>query len=155
MENTQKIKKTAFALLVVVSLIMLYNIIITIVGFVPAITEVAPLNPVHFAFSIVSVFIMLSVQLYGVILLLSVKKDETPFNSKNVRLLKSIAILLVAKEPLDFISSGIPVALGDGTIMVTRYFPSGAILAAGIVVYCIALVFKYGITLQTQFDETL
>ncbi|MCL2568083.1 MAG: hypothetical protein FWE12_01430 [Oscillospiraceae bacterium] len=30
-----------------------------------------------------------------------------------------------------------------------------AVLAAGLVIYCVALMFKYGISLQAQVDETL
>ena len=154
MENTKKIKKSASALLVAVSLIMLYNIIITVNGSIPVVTGEVLLNPV-IGFNIVKTFVMLSVQICAAILLLSVKKDETPFNLKNVKLLKSIAILLMTVEPLEFIASRIPIALGDGTVIMSTYLPSGFILAAGIVVYCVALVFKYGITLQKQFDETL
>jgi len=51
------------------------------------------------------------------------------------------------------------VPMDDGTIamtaITTSYFPSGVIVVVGIVVYCVALVFMYGISLQKQTDETL
>ena len=158
MENIKKIKKSALVLLAAVSLIMLYFIIITVASFFVfdiVFDGVSSSNPVKNALYFISALVMLSVQIFVVILLLSVKKDETPFNLKNVRLLKSIAILLMVLEPLEVIASRIPTVLSDNTVAVMTYFPSGSIFVAGIVVYCISLVFKYGITLQKQFDETL
>jgi len=45
----------------------------------------------------------------------------------------------------------------DGTTLTVTPFsiPSGYMLAVGIVVYCLSIVFKHGITLQIQSDETL
>ena len=158
MENIKKIKKSALVLLAAVSLIMLYFIIITVASFFVfdiVFDGVSSSNPVKIALHAIHILALLSIQIFVVILLLSVKKDETPFNLKNVRLLKSIAILLMVLEPLEVIASRIPTVLSDNTVAVMTYFPSGSIFVAGIVVYCISLVFKYGITLQKQFDETL
>jgi amino acid transporter len=175
MENIKKIKKSALVLLVAVSLIMLYHIILVVVniathGFVLYPTFIAPdgseplFNPVKNILYFMQTLLMLSVQICAAILLLAVKKDETPFNIKNVKLLKSIAILLMSYEPLQMIAERIPlfgssIVLDDGTAIAlaaaSNYFPSGVILAVGIVVYCVALIFKYGISLQKQSDETL
>ena len=180
MENTKKIKKTALVLLAVVSMVMLYFIFITIRGFLyyPAsvgdhafITEPAPggdvvpigdpvpvgisLNPIKTILDAVRSLILLSILISALILLLSIKREETPFHSRNVTSLKSMGILLMVLEPLELFVSWIPVALSDGAFITAHYFPAGSVFAAGIVVYCVSLVFEYGISLQKQSDETL
>ena len=161
MENIKKIKKSALVLLVVVGLIMLYHIILVVSstvanGFVffPA-PDGRSFNPVKNVLYIMGTLILLSIQICALILLLSIKRDETPFKIKNVKLLKNIAIMLMTLEPLEVIAAGIPVAMDDGTFIFMRFFPSGNLFVAGIVVYCVSLVFKYGISLQQQSDETL
>jgi hypothetical protein len=80
--------------------------------------------------------------------------------------LKSIAIMLMAVEPLQIITERIPLVVDGGSIVLEdgttvmkafakAYYPSGVILAVGIVAYCVALIFKHGIYLQKQSDETL
>jgi len=165
MENVNKIKKSVVILLVPLSVIMLYFGIITVTNFAahgfilypvlyPA-QEGVPHNLFKNILYAMNIPIFLTLQVCAVMLLLSIKKDETPFNLKNVRLLKVIAILLMALEPLEVIAARIPVAMSDGTFTSMRYFPSGSMLVVGIVVLCVSLIFKYGISLQTQFDETL
>ena len=177
MENIKKIKKSALVLLVAVSLIMLYYIILFVINIA---THGFVLYPVHFLpdgtievqFNLaknilyfMQTLIMLSVQICAAFLLMSITKDETPFKLRNVKLLKSIAIILMAFEPLQVIAEMIPLALVGGSIVMddgttlqpvlSAYFPSGVIFVVGIVVYCVALVFKHGISLQKQSDETL
>ena len=178
MENTKKIKKSALVLLVAVSLVMLYYII---VFFFNIATHGFVLYPVHFLpdgfdapkvqFNLaknilyfMQTLIMLSVQICAAFLLMSIIKDETPFKLRNVKLLKSIAIMLMAFEPLQVIAARIPlvgssIVMDDGTtlapVLSMTYFPSGVIFVVGIVVYCVSLVFKHGIFLYNQFDETL
>jgi magnesium-transporting ATPase (P-type) len=177
MENIKKIKKSALVLLVAVSLVMLYYIIIFVVnialhGFVLYPVHVLPDGSIEVQFNLaknilyfMQTFIMLSVQICAAFLLLSIKKDETPFRLRNVKLLKSIAIILMAFEPLQVIAEMIPLTLVGGSIVMddgttlplarSTYFPSGVIFVVGIVVYCVALIFNYGISLQKQSDETL
>ena len=176
MENIEKIKKTVLVLLVAVSLIMLYYITIFVFniathGFVLYPVHVLPDGSIDVQFNLaknilyfMQTLIMLSVQICAAFLLLSIKKDETPFRLRNVTLLKSIAIMLMAFEPLQVIAARIPlvggsIVMDDGTtfspIRSITYFPSGVIFVVGIVVYCVALIFNYGISLQKQSDETL
>ena len=175
MENTQKIKKSAFVLLVAVCLVMLYHIIVFVIniathGFVLYPALFLPDAPeVQFSLAknilyYMQTLIMLSVQICAAFLLMSIKKDETPFRLRNVKLLKSIAIMLMAFELLQVIAARIPliggsIVMDDGTtlapVLSMTYFPSGVILVVGIVVYCVALIFNYGISLQKQSDETL
>ena len=167
MVNIGKIKKSALVLFMAVSLIMLYYVIAVVVniaahGFVLYPTLVGVVGVGEASFSTVKAvlyfmdpLILISIQICALLLLLSIKKEETPFSLKNVKLLRAIAILLLVLEPLKVIAARIPLVMGDGTFTSMVYLPSGSVLAVGIVVYCVSLVFKYGITLQKQFDETL
>ena len=128
--------------------------------------EVNAVLLVSFVLSVLFVFASLGVSLT---LLHAIRKEETPFTKKVVRKLKTLAILLIVFEPLHFALNLIP-QLYEPLI---QYFPiegsdyfdrvetmmtishGGFILAAGLVVYCVALVFQYGISLQNQADETL
>ena len=176
MEDTTKIKRSALVLLVVVSVVILYYVV---VGVSMIVTHGIVLYPVTYLpdgstdveFNLgknilyfVQLLVMLSVQICAVFLLLSIRKEETPFTAKNVKLLKVVAIMLMAFEPLQVISARIPL-VGESTVMdggttvptvhSMSYFPSGVILVVGIVVFCVALIFDYGISLQKQSDETL
>jgi len=109
---------------------------------------------------IVGTLIVLVLLCIGSSLLYSIRKDETPFNNKNVNKLKAIAILLAMYEPYCFIvqrlnNKFLPVVLGDGSSILVESSLGGFVFVSGLVVYCVALVFQYGISLQSQVDETL
>ena len=95
-------------------------------------------------------------------LLSAIQVEETPFHQKNVKRLKTMALLLILFEPISFIFGLIylrnPIVV-DGVGLATDdsfLLPSGGIvLVVGLIIYCVALVFQYGISLQTQVDETL
>jgi len=104
----------------VVSLILLYHIILLIsniaahgILFCPTI---AGPDPVEVSFNLVvknilytiQILIFLSMQVFALFLLLSIRKDETPFKLKNVKLLKSMAIMLMVLEPLQVITKKSP-----------------------------------------------
>jgi hypothetical protein len=85
-------------------------------------------------------------------------KKKTPFLHKNVKRLKIISILLIAVEPVQFLLQKIgnfvrPSIDGTKEVIFTSF--GGIILAMGLVVFCLALVFEYGVELQKQSDETL
>ena len=92
-------------------------------------------------------------------MLKSLKSGYTPFTKVNVKRLKVISILLIAIEPIQMIFGGIFNALrpltasGEKIVSVTSM--GGMVIVLGLIVFCIALVFEYGIELQTQSDETL
>jgi len=100
--------------------------------------------------------IMLVSLIISLILLHTIRKESTPFNLRNVKRLKFIAIMLILLEPVLFLSERLFVHFWppDGrAIGVTIY--GGTIIAIGLITYCLALVFQYGIALQNQVDETL
>ena len=167
MSDTNKFKRAALVLLIITGLVILwfffqqgrglYNIIT--LGFDLFGGEGA-LFGVYFAIAFVSVPMMLASLIIGFSLLHSIRRKESPFTKKNVTKLKAVAILLVAFELYLIISQ----------IIIHRYFfifahsgysyfmsvsLGGVVIVLGLVVYCIALVFEYGISLQNQVDETL
>jgi hypothetical protein len=156
MENIKKIKRSALVLLVIVTLILLYNIILAgwavLNGYALPAGEF--LNPAKIVIDVIRVLIVLSILICAMVLLRSIKKDESPFNFSNVKFLKRIAILIAILDPFEIIASMIPVSFG-GYNVTTFFLPSGCFFVAGIVVYCVSLVFEYGISLQKQYDETL
>lgn len=95
---------------------------------------------------------------YALTLLKSLRDDRTPFCLNNVRRLKVIALLLIVIEPLPrLLILLVWAVLSPGSMnrpdIYTSYEGTAAI--AGLAVWCIALVFDYGMTLQNQADETL
>ena len=112
------------------------------------------------AISFVSVPIMLASLIISFSLLHSIRKEETPFTKKNTAKLKVVALLLVSFEISVTISQYIMHTVflryenpDHGAVMETSL--GGVVMVSGLVVYCIALVFEYGISLQNQVDETL
>lgn len=102
---------------------------------------------------------------YAFVLLKALRDERTPFCAKNVKQLKVIALLLMVAEPLQRIANlfllqhwvlsikqmkDVNAALADSGFM----YPD-TVFIAGLAVWCIALVFEYGIELQKQADETL
>ena len=164
MEKVEKIKQTAYVLFVMVGLILLYNIIlagrVAFIGYAVPVGET--LNPLRIVFDVIRALIVLSVLSCAMALLQSMKKDETPFNGKNVKLLRSVAILVAVLDPYEIVASRVPAYLpqvsASGFLrheLNATFLPSGCFFVAGLVVYCVSLIFKYGISLQKQFDETL
>lgn len=157
MADIKKIKRTALVLFAMASLVLLWFIIHTVRGFVLNTAEWYAASVAVFS---IGVLIMSSTLVIALILLFATRKDETPFNLKNVGRLKAIAVLLVVLEPYQFVSEWVsnkyyPIFLNDNTVVSVHTSWGGCILVAGLVVYCVSLVFEYGISLQKQVDETL
>ena len=159
MSDTKKIRKAASVLLGVIGVVFLWFIFQLVKGIILNFkyggwTALTVIN------YIVGAIIVLASLTIGISLLYSIRKEETPFNRKNVKKLKSIAALLVIYEPYYslvqlLINKYMPIIIDDNTLVVTESSLGGIVFVAGLVVYCIALVFEYGITLQNQVDETL
>lgn len=82
-------------------------------------------------------------------LLLGVRKSDSPFTELNGKRIGTIGVCFMLMEPLDFIYSGL--IKGDWSI---ENF-SGLAFSAGLVLYCISMIFRYGCELQQESDETL
>ena len=89
---------------------------------------------------------------------ISIWRGETPFKRGIVNRLRIIALLLVVFEIYWFISERVhPLRfyVGEDYSIVIRTPLHGYVLVAGLTVFCISLILQFGITLQTQVDETL
>ena len=120
------------------------------------------LNAAFLAATFIPSFVLVAALGLAVGLLSAIKAEETPFQHKNVKRLKTIALLLILFEPLSFILGLIhlrfsPIAadLFDGPAWLAYMNFSGIVLMAGLIIYCVSLVLQYGVSLQTQVDETL
>ncbi len=105
---------------------------------------------------VVMSFFLACVDIVGVFaaaLLRSIWTEETPFLMKNVRWLKLLALALLLSEPICKLA-----------IWCQRHFTGHQIFNTeigwlfypmAVIAYILALVFQYGVVLQTQADETL
>ena len=170
MSEIRKIKRVSAALFVIVSLVLLHFIVRNVIDTVRMVNVLPPMGfeftwniPVALS-QIVPMLIMAVSLAISLLLLHAIRKEESPFHLGNVKRLKMIAALLIVMEPCMFIAGRIynrynaivigANEFGDITLeMHTRV--DGFILTTGLIIYCIALVFQYGIALQTQVDETL
>ena len=156
MTDKKRINRIAIMLMGIVFLVLLWLVVEAIRGVVQSNTWNAALIT-HF---VIGLFITLGALVIALILLSSIRKAESPFNQKNVKCLKIIALLLIVYEPYYFLASRViqnlfPIIFDNGYTVVVRSSLGGVVLVAGLVAYCISLVFQYGISLQEQIDETL
>lgn len=110
--------------------------------------------------SSLNALLIISILAVVCMLLKSIEKEYTPFNRSNVKKLKILSFLLLMFEPLYFISMKVvgairPLILENGQRVTSFISFGGVFFALGLVVFCLALVFEYGIELQKQSDETL
>jgi len=164
---TKNYKRTALVLLVIAGFVILWftfqqvrGIYYTITTMLNTVGDMSSFLFLYFAVSFAGVPIMLASLIIGFSLLNSIRKDETPFLRKNVTKLKIVAFLLVAFELYMFISQRVINSLfiryADPNMKyVVEVSLGGVVVVLGLVVFCIALVFEYGISLQNQVDETL
>ena len=157
MKDIKNLKKAAIALFIAVSVMLL---LFTFQTLRDTARYTSGLNAPSVATALIGVLILAASMVFALTLLSTIRKDETPFSPKNVRHLKVIAALLVILEPYLLAAQWClhrfyPIVLSDGTTVETHSTMGGTIFAAGFVVYCVALVFEYGIILQQQADETL
>jgi len=165
MADMKKIKRAALVLFGIVTVLLLRFLVDTGIITGRMIGQDMTWNAFVVGALFVPVLIMSASLLISLTLLYAIRKEETPFNLKNVRRLKAMAIILVLFEPCMLIAERIhghfnPFYIGTNewgeefTLFVYTSW-SGFILAAGLITFCVALVFQYGISLQTQVDETL
>ena len=156
MSDIKKIKRTAIGVFFVVCAIIIYHLIMnTLSIWVILSHDLMPMFNVQIIILLITLIVISFYSWFiSLMLLLAIKKDETPFNLKNVKRLKIIAIVLVIYEPIFIILNQIQYRhyeiQHESGIMFT-----GLLMTAGLIVYCVALVFQYGISLQNQVDETL
>jgi len=166
MTSIKKLKRTATVMACIVGLVIMYVLVhgVAMYALGWGRSEYVSWTLIAIVTIVTSWAILLSTLAISLSLLLTVIRDETPFNRRSVKCLKILAILLVVIEPFNYVASRLTRAnflafMGyeDSleTMVSVHISFGGFILVAGLVVYCVALIFDYGITLQKQVDETL
>ena len=170
MSEMKKIKRVSSILFGMVSVVLLHFIVRNVMDTVQMVNVPPPLGfeitwnvPVALS-QIVPMLIMAVSLAMSLLLLHAIRKEESPFHLANVKRLKVIAALLIVTEPLGFIAERIfnrynAIVIGANELgeilLVVHTRLNGGAITTGLIIYCIALVFQYGIALQTQVDETL
>jgi len=168
MQDNAKFKRAALVLSVVIGLVIVWFIYQQARGMYMVFTSGSrvfggmeeSIFRSFLAINFASIPIMLASLIIGYSLLHSIRREETPFIKKNATKLKAIAILLVVFE-IVIISQEFIFRVfffrfenqSDSYLIETSL--GGVVIVMGLIVYCIALVFEYGISLQNQVDETL
>ena len=156
MSDTNRIRKAATVLLIIVGMVFLLYVT-HMVRAVILNTKGGGWDAFTVTNYIIGTLIVIVLFGIGLNLLYSIRKGETPFSIRNVNKLKVIAVLLAIYEPYYFIvqrliNKFLPIL---GSLIVVESSLGGVVFVSGLVIYCVALVFQYGISLQSQVDETL
>lgn len=86
-------------------------------------------------------------------LLKSMKTDESPFTEINGIRIRNMGLALIFEELMETaVAIGSSIAQREGYI---SGMPMGFGIMAGLILYCVSLVFRYGCELQQESDETL
>ena len=112
------------------------------------------LGPMDIPMAAVVLAYRIGMAVAALMILRSLWMEETPFLMKNVRRMKALALVLALYEPCLRLLVYWQVRVTGATNVNWGAAP-GVLLPAAAVVYCLALVFQYGVILQTQADETL
>ena len=153
MDKIRKIRKAAMVLLAVMGLALLANLVWVIVATLEEYQNPAwgVLAPALVGSNIIRLALLLSIMGCAAWLLLSIVRDASPFNRKNVWLLRAIAVVIALFDPFEFFAQHVRGA-PDFTAI---YRPLGSFLMVGIAIFGVSLAFQYGIALQQLSDETL
>ncbi|MGN1416088.1 MAG: DUF2975 domain-containing protein [Oscillospiraceae bacterium] len=86
-------------------------------------------------------------------LLKSMKTDESPFTEINGIRIRNMGLALIFEELMET-AVAIGSSIADGESYISG-MPMGFGIMAGLILYCVSLVFRYGCELQQESDETL
>lgn len=109
--------------------------------------------------NVISIVICFLVMLNVIAILRDISLSGTPFKMSNVIRLKRVGILLIIFEPatllFQFIENNFMVSVVNGSAIKNLTSFGGMIFVIGWAVICLSAIFKYGVELQKQSDETL
>lgn len=156
--NMPKLKKQA-GFFLLCSAISILSFILYIISYFFSV-DLSQVTPVHLLLSLPALIFTVCGVFHAFMLLLSMRKNDSPFVTPNVRHLDWIGWLFVAYEPVNYICQTIsnrffPVVLPNGITMTTTYTYGGLFLICGCVLLTLSTVFRYGMELQKLSDETL
>ena len=154
MKDLNKLQKWAKVIFVITVFFFLGYTLYWIV-FMLSIANYSSANVIGSDYVVMSIYLTCFdiVGFFAAALLRSIWTEETPFLMKNVRWLKLLALALLFSEPICKLA-----------IWCQRHFTGHQIFNTeigwlfypmAIIAYILALVFQYGVVLQTQADETL
>ena len=156
-----RLRKWARGLFTLLALLLLAKILwegVNYLYYVRSVMEHDPsaiqLGPMDIPMAVVVLAYRIGMAVAALMILRSLWTEETPFLMKNVRRMKALALALVLFEPCIRLLVYWQVQFTGSTNINFGATP-GFFLPAAAVVYCLALVFQYGVILQTQADETL
>ena len=160
-----KLQKTSNYIIIIVRVVQILLLVLTTHSLIQTISITN--RGMHeisnwMAVTIQSVFtcIMIVIALFiSTSVLKSVKLDNTPFTHTNVKRLKIIAFLVIITEiissAISFFSSFFSQVIQGDVKIVLQSYMGGTLIAMGLIIFCVAVAFEYGTTLQKQSDETL
>lgn len=154
MKDLNKLQKWAKVVFVITVFFFLGYTLYWIV-FMLSIANYSSANVIGSDYVVMSIYLTCFdiVGFFAAALLRSIWTEETPFLMKNVRWLKLLALALLLSEPICKLA-----------IWCQRHFTGHQIFNTeigwlfypmAVIAYILALVFQYGVVLQTQADETL
>ena len=156
-----RLRKWSRGLFVLLALLLLAKILwegVNYLYYVRSVMENDPsamqLGPMDITMAAIVLAYRIGMAAVALMILRSLWTEETPFLMKNVRRMKALALVLALYEPCLRLLVYWQVRFTGATNVSWGAAP-GVLLPAAAVVYCLALVFQYGVILQTQADETL
>lgn len=151
--SKEKIRRASLIAAVILILYMIVPMIGAVTGFISGFTEgysedgEAEGSALAGAIALLIIALWACALVFTIRLLLSLRRDISPFTDKNGRRIRNIAISFLLLEPAEHLYSW----------AVDYYIGSleGMYFSAGLVLYCVSLVFRYGCELQQESDETI
>ena len=111
-------------------------------------------DSVGFAAAFVEMALILALGIVTVVavrgFMLSIYREHSPFTERNVDVMRLLSKTYLAASVLISIADW----FARGSVAVATFLFFGSVLV-GVVIYCLALAFRYGGVLQKESDETL
>lgn len=151
----------SYCIIIIMALFLLLALVVAILLFSPESwqeiidsgipeSEIIPIMIILITTSIIMLLVLAIIYK----LMKAISKERTPFTIKNVKYIKSISILVLI--------AGLAVPVLENLVMKIVYpeIESSVsinffMVLAAIAMYCLSLVFQYGVYLQNESDQTL
>ena len=151
----------SYCIIIIMALLLLLAFVVAILLFSPESwqeiidsgipePEIIPIMIILITTSIIMLLVLAIVYK----LMKAISNERTPFTIKNVKYIKSISILILI--------AGLAVPVLENLVMKIAYPEAESSISinffmvlAAIAMYCLSLVFQYGVYLQNESDQTL
>lgn len=156
MKDLNKLQKWAKVVFVITVFFFLGYTLYWIV-FMLSIANYSSANVIGSDYVVMSIYLTCFdiVGFFAAALLRSIWTEETPFLMKNVRWLKLLALALLLFEPVCKLAAWCQRGITGHMFLYNTENIWFFFYPMAIIIYILALVFQYGVVLQTQADETL